>query len=78
MLSDIFPTGWHATRLAELKPGESIPIYGAGTRRSTWRPCPRAFRAPAKFSSVDGEADRLALAKQIGAITIRNERWQDQ
>ena len=30
MLSDIFPTGWHSTRLADLKPGESIMIYGAG------------------------------------------------
>ena len=30
MLSDIFPTGWHATRLAGLCPGESIVIYGAG------------------------------------------------
>jgi glutathione-independent formaldehyde dehydrogenase len=29
-LSDIFPTGWHCTRLAGLKPGESIVIYGAG------------------------------------------------
>ncbi len=30
MLADIFPTGWHATRLADLQPGESIAIYGAG------------------------------------------------
>ncbi len=30
MLSDIFPTGWHSTRLAALKPGESILIFGAG------------------------------------------------
>ena len=30
MLADIFPTGWHSTRLADLKPGESIVIYGAG------------------------------------------------
>ncbi|HEX3853487.1 MAG TPA: alcohol dehydrogenase catalytic domain-containing protein, partial [Polyangiaceae bacterium] len=30
MLSDIFPTGWHATRLADLRPGESVVIYGAG------------------------------------------------
>src|SRR5690242_5218540 len=27
MLADIFPTGWHATELAGLKPGESIVIY---------------------------------------------------
>jgi len=30
MLSGIFPTGWHSTRLADLKPGESIIIHGAG------------------------------------------------
>uniref|UniRef100_UPI0013D149CA alcohol dehydrogenase catalytic domain-containing protein n=1 Tax=Pseudomonas viridiflava TaxID=33069 RepID=UPI0013D149CA len=30
MLSDIFPTGWHATELAGLLPGESVAIYGAG------------------------------------------------
>ena len=30
MLSDIFPTGWHATRLANLEPGQSIVIMGAG------------------------------------------------
>src|SRR5665647_2324873 len=26
MLSDIFPTGWHATELAGVKPGESVVI----------------------------------------------------
>ncbi|MCL9817174.1 glutathione-independent formaldehyde dehydrogenase [Natronocalculus amylovorans] len=30
LLADIFPTGWHGTRLADLQPGESIAIYGAG------------------------------------------------
>ncbi|WP_306058506.1 glutathione-independent formaldehyde dehydrogenase [Natronococcus wangiae] len=30
LLADIFPTGWHGTRLANLQPGESIAIYGAG------------------------------------------------
>ena len=30
LLSDVFPTGWHCTRLAGLEPGESIVIYGAG------------------------------------------------
>ncbi len=30
MLADIFPTGWHCTELAGLRPGESIVIYGAG------------------------------------------------
>ncbi len=30
LLADIFPTGWHGTRLADLQPGESIAIFGAG------------------------------------------------
>ena len=30
LLSDIFPTGYHATELAGLKPGESVVIFGAG------------------------------------------------
>lgn len=30
LLADIFPTGWHGTRLADLQPGESVAIYGAG------------------------------------------------
>lgn len=29
MLSDIFPTGWHAVEMSGLKAGESIVIYGA-------------------------------------------------
>ena len=30
MLSDIFPTGWHCTRLADMQPGDSMVVYGAG------------------------------------------------
>ena len=30
LLADIFPTGWHGTRLADLQPGESIAVFGAG------------------------------------------------
>src|SRR4029078_5218465 len=30
MLSDIFPTGYHATEMPGLQPGESVVIYGAG------------------------------------------------
>ena len=30
MLADIFPTGYHATEMAGVLPGESVVIYGAG------------------------------------------------
>ena len=69
MLSDIFPTGWHATRLAALKPGESIVIFGAGPVGLMAALSARVQGASQIFV-VDGEADRLALAKKLGAITI--------
>ena len=69
MLSDIFPTGWHSTRLADLKPGESIVIYGAGPVGLMAAMSAR-IQGASQIFVVDGLPDRLALAKQIGAIPI--------
>ena len=30
LLADIFPTGWHGTELADLQPGDSVAVFGAG------------------------------------------------
>jgi threonine dehydrogenase-like Zn-dependent dehydrogenase len=71
MLSDIFPTGWHATELAGLMPGESIAIYGAGPVGLT-----AAHSAMIKGASqvfvVDSHPDRLRLAAQMGATPIHS------
>jgi glutathione-independent formaldehyde dehydrogenase len=73
MLSDIFPTGWHATELAGLQPGESLAIYGAGpvglmaTHSATIKGAARVF-------VVDAHDDRLNLAKEMGAIPIDMRR----
>jgi glutathione-independent formaldehyde dehydrogenase len=69
MLSDIFPTGWHATRLACLSPGESIVIYGAGPVGLMAAMSAR-IQGASQIFVVDGQADRLALAKKIGATPI--------
>ncbi len=69
MLSDIFPTGWHSTRLAELKPGESIIIYGAGPVGLMAAMSAR-IQGASQIFVVDGQPDRLALAKKIGAMPI--------
>jgi glutathione-independent formaldehyde dehydrogenase len=65
MLSDIFPTGWHSTRLADLNPGESILIYGAGPVGLMALLSARIHGASQIFI-VDGQQDRLALAKKMG------------
>jgi threonine dehydrogenase-like Zn-dependent dehydrogenase len=69
MLSDIWPTGWHATELAGLQPGESIVIYGCGPVGLM-----AALSAKVKGASqifvVDRHGDRLQLAEKVGAIPI--------
>jgi threonine dehydrogenase-like Zn-dependent dehydrogenase len=72
MLSDIFPTGWHATRLANLHPGESIIIYGAGPVGLMAAMSAR-IQGASQIFVVDGQADRLALAEQIGATAINTK-----
>jgi len=73
MLSDIFPTGYHATELACLKPGESVVIYGAGPVGLM-----AAYSAKLKGASqifvVDRLPDRLKLAEKIGAIPIDDSK----
>lgn len=69
MLSDIFPTGWHATELAKMKPGDAVAIFGSGPVGLM-----AAYSAMIKGASqvfvVDRHRDRLRLAEEIGAIPI--------
>ena len=73
MLSDIFPTGWHATELAGLLPGESVAIYGAGPV-GLMAAHSAMIKGAARVFVVDAHDDRLALAKSLGAIPIDMRR----
>ena len=71
MLSDIFPTGYHATELAGVKAGDTVVIYGAGPVGLM-----AAYSAVIKGASqvmvVDTHKDRLQLAEKLGAIGVDN------
>ena len=69
MLSDIFPTGYHATELAGVRPGESVVIYGAGPV-GLMAACSAAIKGASQVMVVDTHKDRLKLAEQVGAIAI--------
>jgi glutathione-independent formaldehyde dehydrogenase len=69
MLSDVFPTGYHATELAGVKPGETVVIYGAGPV-GLMAAQSAMIRGAALVMVVDTHKDRLALAEQIGAVAI--------
>ncbi|WPN45206.1 MULTISPECIES: glutathione-independent formaldehyde dehydrogenase [unclassified Pseudomonas] len=71
MLSDIFPTGWHATELAGLLPGESIAIYGAGPV-GLMAAHAAMIKGAAQVFVVDNQPDRLKLAAQMGATPINS------
>ena len=69
MLSDIFPTGYHSTELAGVKPGDSVVIYGAGPV-GLMAAYSANLKGASKIMVVDTHKDRLKLAEQIGAIAI--------
>lgn len=73
MLSDIFPTGYHATEMAGVTPGDSVVIYGAGPV-GLMAALSATIKGAAKVMVVDRHPDRLRLAEQIGAIAVDDSR----
>ncbi|MHC8420802.1 glutathione-independent formaldehyde dehydrogenase [Streptomyces sp. NB004] len=69
MLADIFPTGYHATELAGVSPGESVVVYGAGPV-GLMAAYSAILRGASQVMVVDRQPDRLRLAEQAGATAI--------
>src|SRR3984885_10764566 len=69
MLSDIFPTGYHATELACVRPGDSVVIYGAGPV-GLMAALSASIKGASKVMVVDSHPDRLKLAEKMGAIPV--------
>ncbi|MBV9873086.1 MAG: glutathione-independent formaldehyde dehydrogenase [Verrucomicrobia bacterium] len=73
MLADIFPTGYYATDLADIQPGESVVIYGSGPV-GLMAAYSASLRGASKIMIVDRHPDRLALAELMGAIPIDDSK----
>jgi glutathione-independent formaldehyde dehydrogenase len=69
MLADIFPTGYHATEMADVQPGETVAVYGAGPV-GQMAAYSALLRGAAKVFVVDKVASRLQIAQDMGAIPI--------
>ncbi len=69
MLSDILPTGYHATELAGVKPGDTVVIYGAGPV-GLMAATSSFIKGASQVFVVDTHPDRLKLAEKIGATAI--------
>ena len=69
MLADIFPTGYHGAAMADVRPGETVAVYGAGPV-GLMAAYSSLIRGASRVFSVDRVPNRLALAEQIGAIPV--------
>jgi threonine dehydrogenase-like Zn-dependent dehydrogenase len=69
MLSDIFPTGYHAVEMSGLLPGETIVILGGGPV-GQMAALSAVTKGASKVMVVDRHPDRLRLAEEIGAMPI--------
>jgi glutathione-independent formaldehyde dehydrogenase len=76
MLSDIFPTGWHSTRLANLVPGESVVIYGSGPV-GLMATLSAIIQGASQVFVVDHNTDRLKVAKNLGATPIVEDEGRE-
>lgn len=69
LLSDIFPTAWFAAKLAEIRSGDTVAVFGCGP---VGQLCiASAYRHGAgRVIAVDRKADRLELAQGQGAEVV--------
>jgi glutathione-independent formaldehyde dehydrogenase len=70
LLADIFPTGYHAAELADVQPGETVAIYGAGPV-GLMAALSCRVRGASRVFMVDRVEDRLDLAEEhTGAVPV--------
>ncbi|MBP2062537.1 glutathione-independent formaldehyde dehydrogenase [Streptomyces iranensis] len=69
LLADIFPTGYHGCELAQVSPGESVAVYGAGPV-GLMAAYSALLRGAATVFVVDRVSERLEKAREIGAVPI--------
>jgi glutathione-independent formaldehyde dehydrogenase len=69
MLADIFPTGYHATEMADVSPGDSVAVYGAGPV-GQMAAYSALIRGASKVYVVDKVKSRLKIAEDMGAIPV--------
>ena len=68
-LSDIFPTGYQGAVNANIKPGDTVAVWGCGPV-GLFAIASAYMLGAGKVIAIDRYAERLELARQVGAVTI--------
>ncbi|MFG1654567.1 zinc-dependent alcohol dehydrogenase [Micromonospora sp. NPDC049275] len=69
MLSDIWPTAWFGARLADVRPGETVAVFGAGPVGQL-AVLSAYLQGAGRVIAVDGLEDRLAMARAQHAEVV--------
>lgn len=69
LLADAFTTGYHATAIIDVAPGDTVAIFGAGSVGLLAAYSAR-LRGAARVYVIDAIAERLEKAGELGAIPI--------
>lgn len=72
LLSDIFPTAYQAAEMAEIKPGNTVAVFGCGPVGLLAIESAKLFDAGRIFA-VDCIPSRLEMARRLGAEVINYE-----
>lgn len=72
LLSDVFPTAYHATELAAVTPGKTVAIFGAGPVGLLAAHC-ALLRGASEVYVVDRVSSRLEKAFELGATPVNFE-----
>ena len=75
-LADVFPTGYQAAEMGEIKPGETVVVFGCGpvglfAQKSAW------LMGAGRVIAVDHVDYRLAFARQYNNVETVNWREVD-
>jgi threonine dehydrogenase-like Zn-dependent dehydrogenase len=73
MVSDIFPTGWFGAKLAEVRPGDTVAVFGCGPVGQFAIASALLMRA-GRVIAVDHEPTRLEMARAQHAEVIDFDR----
>jgi glutathione-independent formaldehyde dehydrogenase len=69
LLADAFVTGWHASTLADVRAGDTVAVFGAGTI-GLLAAYSAVFQGAREVYSVDGVDARLGKAGELGATPV--------
>ncbi|RKH71799.1 zinc-dependent alcohol dehydrogenase [Corallococcus aberystwythensis] len=72
LVSDIFPTGYFGAEMAEIKPGDTVAVFGCGPV-GLFAIVSAKLLGAGRIFAIDSHEDRLALAKAQGAEIINFE-----